>query len=105
MTPLGGDARKLVSGFLQTSPQAPSPWLILLWVFFDVINPECDYRPSPVSPSETLNLEMVWGTLTHRAVITSYKSTQMPFNFHKSVAEGGKKHKKQTWMSRIGAGS
>lgn len=56
MTPLGGDARKLVSGFLQTSPQAPSPWLILLWVFFDVINPECDYRPSPVSPSETLNL-------------------------------------------------
>lgn len=85
-TPLGEDPWKLVSGFLQTSPHAPFPLLILVCILFVVINQEYDYRLILVSPSETLNLGIALGTLTHR-VITIYKSIQKPIHLPKSVAE------------------
>lgn len=86
-TPLGEDPWKLVSGFLQTSPHAPFPLLMLVCILFVVINQEYDYRLNLVSPSETLNLGIALGTLTHRAVIITYKSLQKPIHLPKSVAE------------------
>lgn len=75
-------------------------WFCFVSFFFSVINLEHAYKLSRGIPVKYWTWRWSWRP-GRTELLTSYKSIQMPFHLSVSVAEGEKKHKNQTWMSRM----